>query len=485
MKVKYKPVARIDAQYDQLYATGHYEEAIGVMRTFLEECELNENPYGSMLAHISIATCYYCMGQIESAFQSILHYKKLCDEYGDQYEQYNLCHIQALIYEHEQNYAKAKEAIEQCIHLANTLSLPHELCVSYSMLGYIYLMTEQYKEALAAAQDALVIAELHYAKDSRIQCQIYSICALSYAYLGQLPEATQALEVLSYNPFIRSSRLERSRYLYIQGVLAFKKGGFPVAISFLAEAEALASSTENSILLKRVYLLSARAHEQLKQFEMAYHYMSKHTHILEEMYKGSGRSKVSELDAQYNISTIEHRANTDSLSGVYTRYYLESTCDQWLSEARQKKDHICCLVFDVDDFKIINDQYGHLVGDEVIKVLGQTCKKVIREKHALVGRYGGDEFVIIFKNFTHQQLMEKAGELFQALTGLKVSGAGYEIGFTVSMGMVSNTSIIAHKFKQLFRVADQALYMAKNQGKNQIVTLSNTNCNINCSGTIQ
>ena len=81
--------------------------------------------------------------------------------------------------------------------------------------------------------------------------------------------------------------------------------------------------------------------------------------------------------------------------------------------------------------------------------------------------------------------MEKAGELFQALTGLKVSGAGYEIGFTVSMGMVSNTSIIAHKFKQLFRVADQALYMAKNQGKNQIVTLSNTNCNINCSGAIQ
>ena len=480
MKVKYKPVAQVDTQYDQLYAAGHYEEAIDVMRTFLDECEQSKNPYGAMLAHISIATCYYCMGQSENAFQSILHYKKLCDTYGDQYEQYNLCHIQSLIYEYEQNYPKAKEATEECIHLARALNLPQELCISYSMLSYIHIMTEQYEDALTTAQDALAIAELHTSKDSRIQCHIYSLLAIAYAMLDRLADASHTVSILMQNPFIQSSRLERSRYLYIQGVLAFKKGNISHAVSLFTEAETLAVSTQNNGLLKRIYLQQAQAHERLNNFGEAYYYMKKYTGMLEEIYKGCIRSKVDELDVQYNMSTLERLANVDSLSGVYTRYYLETTCDQWLTEAQQTNDHICCLVFDVDNFKEINDHHGHLVGDEVIKIVGQTCREVIWEKHTLVGRYGGDEFVIIFRNFSPQQLMDKAGELFEALTSMKVIEKEHEIQFTVSMGMVSNTSIIAHKFKQLFRVADQALYMAKNQGKNQIVTLSHTNCNMNC-----
>lgn len=481
MRITYKPAVQVDTEYDRLYAAGRYEEAIEVMRTFLEECERNKNPYGAMLARISIATCYYCMGQSECAFQSILLYKKLCDEYGAQYEQYNLCHLQSLIYEYERNYKKAKECTEECIHLARLLSLPHELCVSYTMLSYIHLMTEQYEEALTTAQDALAIAELHTSKDSRIQCHIYSILSISYVLLDQLAEAAYALEVVARNPFSQSSRLERSRFLYIKGLLALKVDDTELAISFLVEAEALALTTQNSTLLKRVYLQQALAYENLKCFELAYSYMKKYTFMLEDLYKGCTRSKLEDLDIQYNMSTLERLANIDSLSGVYTRHYLESACDQWLSEARETKDDICCVVFDIDDFKTINDQYGHLVGDEVIKAVGQTCREVIQEKQTIIGRYGGDEFVILFKNFSKQHLMHKISELFQALTNLCVTGHDYKIQFTISMGMVSTESIIARKFKQLFRIADQALYMAKSQGKNQIVTLSNTNCHINCS----
>lgn len=481
MRVKYKPDVQVDAEYDQLYAAGHYEEAIDVMRIFLKECERSKNPYGAMLAHISIATCHYCMGQSEHAFQSILLYKKLCDEYGAQQEQYNLCYIQSLIYEYERNYKKAKESTEKCIQLARLLKLPHELCISYSMLSYIHLMTEQYEDALTTAQDALAIAEFHTSKDSRIQCHIHSLLAISYISLDQLSEAAFALEIAAHNPFTQSSRLERSRYLYIKGLLAFKEKDIQHAVSLLTEAETLAFTTQNSALLKRVYFQQAQAHEMLKNFELAYHYMKKYMLMVEELYKGSIRSKVEELDIQYNMSTLKRLANIDSLSGVYTRHYLESTCDQWLAEARETKDDICCVVFDVDDFKTINDHYGHLVGDEVIKAVGQMCREIIPEEQTIIGRYGGDEFVILFKNFPQQQLIHKARELFQALTNMNMTGQGYEIQFTISMGMVSTSSIIAHKFKQLFRVADQALYMAKNQGKNQIVTLANTNCHINCS----
>ena len=478
MGIKYKPLAQVESHYDQLFADGHYNEAIEVMHTFLEECERDGNPYGAMIAHISIASCYYCSGQIESAFQSVLYYKQLCDEYGDQYEQYNLCHIQALIYDYEQNYSKAKSATEECIRLADALNLPQELSKNYSLMSHLHIMTENYADALSAAQDALAIAEIHCSEDIYLHCQIYCSLATAYVYLDRLTEGTQILDLLSQNPFIQNSQLERSRYLLTKGTLMMKYGLLNDAITYFSEAEMIALSFNNHVLLKRIYFYNALAYEQQHQFEKAYYNLKKYVEKLEATHKEHLFSKVNELDIQHSMSIIERRANIDTLSGVHTRYYLESTCDAWLKEARQTKDHICCFVFDVDDFKMINDQYGHLVGDEVIKAVGQKCKEVMHEKDTLVGRYGGDEFVILLKNFSQEQIIEKANELFQALSNMTVISDGHTIQITISMGIVCNSSIIARKFKQLFSVADQALYMAKNQGKNQIVSLSNMNCKL-------
>ena len=476
MGIPYKPLARIESHYDQLFADGQYTEAIDVMHTFLEECERNANPYGAMLAHISIASCYYCLGQIERAFQSVLYYKQLCDDYGKQYEHYNLCHIQALIYEYEQNYGKAKKATEECIRLAQELNLPHESSKNYSLMSHLHIMTENYIEAVSAAQDALAIAEAHCSEDIYLHCQIYCSLAAAYVYLEQYIEAKKILDLLSHNPFIQNNQPERSRYLLTKGILTMKYGFLNDAITYFSEAEMIASSFNNQALLKQIYSYTALAYEQQNQFEKAYYYLKKYVEKLEATHKGNLHSKLNELDIQHSISIMERRVNIDPLSGVYTRYYLESTCDEWLKEAHQSKDHVCCFVFDVDDFKVINDQYGHLSGDEVIRAVGQTCKKIMNEKDTLVGRYGGDEFVILLKNFSKEQIIEKANELFQTLSSMTVANHGHHINITISMGMVCNKSIIARKFKQLFNVADQALYMAKNQGKNQIVSLSKTNC---------
>ena len=481
MGIKYKPLMQVESYYDQLFADGHYNEAIEVMLAFLEECEHADNPYGAMVAHISIASCYYCLGQIDNAFQSVLYYKQLCDEYGDQYEHYNLCHIQALIYDYEQNYSKAKSAAEECIRLAGALNLPYELSKNYSLMSYLHIMTEDYPKALSDAQEALTIAKIHCSEDMYLHCQIYCSLATSYVYLNRFTEATQMLELLSSNPFIQNNQLERSRYLLTKGILMMKYGLFNDAITYFTEAEKIALSFHNHVLLKKIYLYNSRVYEQQRHLEKAYAYLKKYVEKLEATHQGHLFSKVNELDLQHSISIIERRANIDALSGVHTRYYLETTCDTWLQEAHKMNDHICCIVFDVDDFKLINDHYGHLFGDEVIKAVGQKCKEVIYEKNTIIGRYGGDEFVILLKNFTQEQIVQKANDLFNALSNMVVGHHEQQMQFTVSMGIVCNSSIIARKFKQLFSVADQALYMAKNQGKNQIVSLSNMNCHIDHS----
>ncbi|MFF5994073.1 diguanylate cyclase [Lysinibacillus sp. KU-BSD001] len=475
MSIKYKPVPHVESHYDQLFADGHYHGAIDVMCTFLEEFEQHNNPYGAMIAHINIASCYYCLGQMENAFQSTLQYKQLCDEYGSPHEHYNLCHIYALIYEYEQHYDKAKKATEECIRLAQMLNLPYELSKSYRMMSNFHLVTEHYEEALTMAQEALAIAKTHCAEEVRLHCQIYCSLAIAYVHLERFTDVAQILELLSPNPFIQSNQRERSYYLYTKGLLALKQERLTEAITYLSEAEIIALSTNNYVLLKRIYFYHAQAYEQQQCFKNAYEYMKKHADMLKQVYKGRLFSKVRELDIEHSISTMEQRANMDPLSGVYTRHYLESTCDHWLTEARETSDHICCLVFDVDNFKSINDYYGHLVGDEVIAAVGQQCRKIVQEEQTLIGRYGGDEFVILLKNFSQQQIANKVNDIFNALTNMTVSGEGYNVQFTISMGVVCNSSVIARKFKQLFRIADQALYMAKSQGKNQVVSLSHMN----------
>jgi len=99
------------------------------------------------------------------------------------------------------------------------------------------------------------------------------------------------------------------------------------------------------------------------------------------------------------------------------------------------------------------------------------------QENAIVGRYGGDEFIVLFKEGQPQYIMEKAKKLYNEITSFYVNYLSQEIKVTVSMGVVCTTSLpYAKKFAQLFKVADQALYMAKRQGKNQIVYLSNENC---------
>lgn len=117
----------------------------------------------------------------------------------------------------------------------------------------------------------------------------------------------------------------------------------------------------------------------------------------------------------------------------------------------------------------------------MIKGVAQACLKVANEdkENIIVGRYGGDEFVVIFKDYPSHSIMEKAKQLYNEITSVKVKYLNNEIKVTPSIGVVCTDSLpSAKKFTQLFRVADQALYMAKRQGKNQIVYLSKENCRL-------
>ena len=283
LDIQYKP--HVSSKYNQLFSDGKYDEAIQIMRTFCEQCERESNPYGAMLAHINIASCYYYLGQIESTIQSVLSYKLLCDDYGGPYEQYYLCRIQALIYEYEQNYIKAKNTAQECIRLAEALNLPYELSKNYCLLSNLHIMTEHYTEALSFAQKALLIAETQCEENMYLRCQIYCSLAATYVHLEQFTEAKDILDLLAQDPFIQNNQLERSRYLLTKGIFTMKYEVLQDAITYFKDAEKIAESFLNHILLKKVYSYTALSYEQQRQFEKAYDYLKKYVEKIEETHK--------------------------------------------------------------------------------------------------------------------------------------------------------------------------------------------------------
>lgn len=160
-------------------------------------------------------------------------------------------------------------------------------------------------------------------------------------------------------------------------------------------------------------------------------------------------------------SDLEYAANRDALTGVYNRRYLIHTLKQWMST---EDKHFLVALIDIDDFKSINDTYGHVYGDEILTELARLMKQEICRK-GIAARYGGEEFMILFENPDRQMAL---GILEQIKKGLgSYSMKTRQITITFSGGMDEYRT--QEKIDELFRSTDKKLYEAKNGGKNRIV----------------
>lgn len=119
------------------------------------------------------------------------------------------------------------------------------------------------------------------------------------------------------------------------------------------------------------------------------------------------------------------------------------------------------IMFDIDDFKYCNDTYGHDTGDEVLKRFSRLVKRLIR-RNDIAARYGGEEFVIVLLNIEQEQVFSIADKIRRAFASVQFDGISYPI--TASFGITVRKKIDTRS--SLLKRADDALYKAKNKGKN-------------------
>ena len=173
----------------------------------------------------------------------------------------------------------------------------------------------------------------------------------------------------------------------------------------------------------------------------------------------SGLTRVW-LVSKENKNKFQILARTDSLTGIYNRYGFDESAEKMMD--KNPKAHFVAALLDIDDFKFINDIYGHAYGDKALKSLADSMKTFF-PSDALLGRNGGDEFCILLQNYT----CEDAKELLQQFTGLPktFSYTGKEQPFNISLGYAEYPTF-ADSRSQLMRCADAALYAIKLHGKN-------------------
>ncbi len=156
----------------------------------------------------------------------------------------------------------------------------------------------------------------------------------------------------------------------------------------------------------------------------------------------------------------------DVLTGVYCRRYFLERFSEELKRAKKNKLALAFLMIDIDNFKQFNDRYGHLVGDAILRQVSKTIRDAVRQID-FIGRYGGEEIVVILAETGREQANFAAERIRQAITAEVIRVYDEEIRVTVSIG-VATFPDNALNMQNLIELADQALYLAKETGKNRV-----------------
>ena len=157
---------------------------------------------------------------------------------------------------------------------------------------------------------------------------------------------------------------------------------------------------------------------------------------------------------------------TDALTSVYCRRYFLERFSEELKRSKKNKLSLTFLMLDIDNFKQFNDRYGHLVGDAILRQVSKTISQAVRQID-FIGRYGGEEIAVVLAETNHQQANFAAERIRQSIVAESIKVYDEELTVTVSIG-VATFPDNALNMQNLIEMADQALYLAKETGKNKV-----------------
>jgi len=165
-------------------------------------------------------------------------------------------------------------------------------------------------------------------------------------------------------------------------------------------------------------------------------------------------------------------SNTDVLTDLYNRRFFDLELDKEWKRSGRNKSMISVVLMDIDHFKNINDTYGHQVGDEYLKKTAEILSSVFKRDSDIVARYGGEEFIVLLPEVDVEHALLLAKEAILKIASISIDHQGIDVRTTISAGVNCCIPNFNSRSDSVITGADEALYMAKNSGRNRAVVFT-------------
>ncbi len=449
------------------------------------------------LEHSHIGVVYGRLGDHLTSVQHLLEAFKIHEDYGDiarqAYILNNLGFTHVLINQHQ----KALYYLLKGLKLARENEDRFAAAITLDSLCHAYRGLHDYEQALVCGLESVQICR--DLGKHREECEYCLSVGLVYRDCGEISSALTYFEESLKLAQKLGFRREEADVLRRLGDIYLQKGQEPLAFSYLTRALTLAQEIEARHEIYQSHADLATAYKQVGDFENALTHYEKFHLLKEQVFNDQADMRLKSLETAHRLeqaqkeaeiyrlrnqalqteieerkvaqAAAEHIATIDPLTGLYNRRHFFHLAEHAFTQALYDTSPLCVIMLDLDHFKLVNDTYGHLVGDKVLIAAATRIRHCLRTRDIL-GRYGGEEFSIILPDTTLEQGYVVAERIRQTITATPIHTEKKGVSITISCGVGKifvDDSFSTLTLNVLIDRADQALYLAKQAGRNQTV----------------
>ena len=192
--------------------------------------------------------------------------------------------------------------------------------------------------------------------------------------------------------------------------------------------------------------------------------------VLESVIRAMGRIGDMKKQLRNANRELEQMALYDGLTHILNRRGFNETLERYWKQAQREKSELSLILMDVDHFKLYNDHYGHLQGDDCLRSVAKSLSDQLLRPIDIAARYGGEEFAVLLPNTDAAGALRVASRQLEGIQGLKIEHAQSSAADVVTVSMGISSSNDASDIAELINHADEALYRSKESGRNKFTT---------------
>lgn len=370
-----------------------------------------------------------------------------------------------------EDYAASEQAYRNALVHYRGTGEADRIAVTLVNLVTVLLHQQRHAEAAETAREALPLAD-----NPLLKAAVTGNLANALSELGDLDEALQLYESTWEALRALGDPAHQVTYKRAVGTIFTKRKQFEEAIAHLGEALAMAEQFEMDGHATLCHGLLAEAYGAAARFEQAYHHHREyHRRTLEQKAETAANQlelhkwRMKVVAAEQRAEELEWSSYRDFLTELANRRYFDRCLADFTDESRDSGDDFGVLVLDLDRFKQVNDRYGHLLGDEVLRATAKIMLENVR-KTDLVARVGGEEFGILVSGpLEAASLHAVAEKLRLAFSDFDWTTIAEGLHVTVSIGGALYSETRGDPVQAL-DMADKRLYKAKQAGRNRVWT---------------